>query len=160
MSGLPGPSGPPTSFFPIVPDSEEIMSPYVSTPLMEEINGTLIEMEPPLISDSQRREEISRIMTDRFNAGTDPQKPKDSHIEYLCELEKKLEYELRKDGFTENSINKGRFSWRYRALTSGNTGRYIREYSIKKILIKNQIRDNGPYRRILADVKTGGGFTW
>ena len=156
VGGLPGPSGPPTSFFPIVPDSEvpdseEIMSPYVSTP---EINGTLIEMEPPLISDSQRREEISRILWNRFNEGREPNY-EEAHVESLVNFERKLEYELRQE-FTEESIRLGRSSWRETAFLPENKNLYITLKYLKTLMSRYETKSlvsSGPYKRVLRGVK-------
>lgn len=67
-------------------------------------------------------------------------------------LEKKLEYALREDGFTENSIKENRIYWRREAFIQPKRERFISTTTLK--LIK-EIRKSPAYERIVRAVSRG-----
>ena len=110
----------------------------------------------PLLSDSQRRNELESLFRKRVENGFE------SHVnpkllEKLFELEIKVETALRSEGFPDKSILDYRDEWRRIAFTPDTRNRYMTAQGIDKCLQRNysSIRASLPYLRILREFHNG-----
>lgn len=102
----------------------------------------------PLIADSVRREELERLLYSRIEGGVEAEFS-DDRLKLQFELEKRLEYALREDGFTENSIMETRCEWGREALTSTSREKFVSIGTLRKNLARTEIRDSPAYRKIM-----------
>lgn len=102
----------------------------------------------PLIADSVRREELERLSYSRIEFGVETEFS-DDRVNLQFELEKRLEYALREEGFSENSIAETRHEWRREALTSTSRDKFVSIGTLKRSLAITKIRDSAAYRKIM-----------
>ena len=161
-SNLPGPSGPtpwiPPVAAPDTPNSDSLSNELpclnMPTPQFEELQTFTRELqeELPLIPDEERQQEIERILRGRYYAEIDHIYDSEA-IELFSTLEIKIEFQLRQEGFSDESINETRSKWRYIAFTDEKTGKFIKKPTIRSNLKKSAITDSGPYKRLRRGFK-------
>lgn len=108
----------------------------------------------PLLNDIERRRQLEVYHRGRFYHQIEPLYDQQL-VEQQFQFEIRLESELRKEGYTDDSINASRQDWRRIGFTQPKTGRFLIKRKMSQMLRENNIKDTGAYKRIIKAIGQG-----